>query len=97
MTAGYDIADTERDSQRREFQVIAPSDFPSEVGLLRPDYLLGSAVIEYYNIGLVEPPRQRRHSRQDCLPVLPIRSCRPTSAVAWNSVPVCVSSVACRR
>jgi outer membrane receptor for Fe3+-dicitrate len=54
LTAGYDIADTERDSQRREFQVLAPSDFPSEVGMLRPDYLLGSAVIEYYDIGLVE-------------------------------------------
>ncbi len=54
VTAGVDYSDTERDSMRREFQIIAPSSFPNSVALLRPDYLLGSAVIDYYNIGLIE-------------------------------------------
>jgi TonB-dependent receptor len=53
-TLGYDFADTQRESTRREFQIIAPSTFPSAVGTLRPDYLLGPAVIEYFGIGLVE-------------------------------------------
>jgi outer membrane receptor protein involved in Fe transport len=53
-TVGYDFADTERESTRREFQIIAPSSFPSAVGMLRPDYLLGPAVIEQFGIGLVE-------------------------------------------
>lgn len=54
VSAGYEYAKTERDSERREFLVIAPSSFPTGVGLFRPDYLLGSAVIEYFGIGLVE-------------------------------------------
>jgi TonB-dependent receptor len=53
-TVGYDHADTQRESTRREFQIVAPSTFPSYVGMFRPDYLLGPAVIEYYGIGLVE-------------------------------------------
>jgi outer membrane receptor protein involved in Fe transport len=53
-TLGYDIADTERESERREFQIVAPSTFPSAVGMLRPDYLLGPAVIEQFGIGLIE-------------------------------------------
>lgn len=51
---GYEGSKTERDSQRREFQFIAPSTFETAVGMLRPDYLLGPAVIDYYKIGLVE-------------------------------------------
>jgi outer membrane receptor protein involved in Fe transport len=51
---GYDYTDTQRDSERREFQIVAPSSFPSAVGMLRPDYLLGPAVIDYYGIGLIE-------------------------------------------
>ena len=54
LSAGYDFTDTERDSTRREFQIRAPSTFPSGVALLRPDLLLGSDVIDYYDIGLVE-------------------------------------------
>jgi outer membrane receptor protein involved in Fe transport len=54
VTLGYDVANTRRDSKRREFQIIAPSTFPSEVALFRPDYLLGSAAIDYYGIGLIE-------------------------------------------
>ena len=53
-TVGFDYANTQRDSERREFQIIAPSTFPSAVGMLRPDFLLGSAVIEQFGIGLVE-------------------------------------------
>jgi outer membrane receptor protein involved in Fe transport len=54
LSAGYDFTDTERDSTRREFQIRAPSTFPSGVALLRPDLLLGADVIDYYDIGLVE-------------------------------------------
>jgi outer membrane receptor protein involved in Fe transport len=53
-TIGYDFSDTQRDSERREFQILAPSTLPSAVGMLRPDYLLGPAVIEHFGIGLVE-------------------------------------------
>lgn len=53
-TVGFDYARTQRDSERREFQIIAPSTFPSAVGMLRPDFLLGPAVIEQFGIGLVE-------------------------------------------
>jgi outer membrane receptor protein involved in Fe transport len=54
LTGGLDFADTERNSTRREFQVIAPSNFPNAVALFRPDYLLGSEVIDFYDIGLIE-------------------------------------------
>jgi TonB-dependent receptor len=53
-TAGYDFTDTERDSTRREFQIIAPSSFPTAVAALRADYLLGPAVIDAFDISLVE-------------------------------------------
>jgi TonB-dependent receptor len=53
-TLGFDFADTQRTSARREFQIVAPSSFPSYIGMLRPDFLLGRAIIEYYDIGLVE-------------------------------------------
>jgi len=54
VSAGFETSKTERDSERREFLFIAPSTFESAVGMLRPDLLLGGAIIEYYNIGLVE-------------------------------------------
>lgn len=54
LSAGLDIADTQRDSTRRAFQIVAPSTFPSAVGMFRPDYLLSASVIEAYDIGLVE-------------------------------------------
>ena len=53
-TLGYDVSDTERESERREFQIVAPSSFPSAVGMLRPDYLLGPAVPEQFGIRLIE-------------------------------------------
>jgi len=54
LSAGVDITDTDRDSTRRAFQFVAPSSFPSGVAMLRPDYLLSPAVIDHYDIGLVE-------------------------------------------
>jgi hypothetical protein len=56
MTVGYDFTNTARDSTRREFQIVAPSDFPSGVGIFRPDYLLGSDVIDYHG----RPDRDNR-------------------------------------
>jgi TonB-dependent receptor len=53
-TVGYDFAQTERESARREFQIVAPSNFPNAVATMRPDYLLGPAVIEHFGIGLIE-------------------------------------------
>ena len=54
LSAGLDIADTQRDSTRRAFQIVAPSSFPSGVGMLRPDYLLSPSVVEMFDIGLIE-------------------------------------------
>jgi len=54
VSAGYSFSDTKRQSERREFQFIAPSDFPVGVAMLRPDLLLSPGLIDYYNIGLVE-------------------------------------------
>ncbi|MCU0760125.1 MAG: TonB-dependent receptor [Steroidobacteraceae bacterium] len=54
LSAGIDFSDTQRDSSRREFQIIAPSSFPNAVAILRPDYLLGDAVIDTFDIGLIE-------------------------------------------
>jgi outer membrane receptor protein involved in Fe transport len=54
LSAGVDITNTERDSQRREFQLIAPSTFPNAIALFRPDYLLSRAVIDNYGISLIE-------------------------------------------
>jgi TonB-dependent receptor len=53
-TVGYDFSLTRRESARREFQIVSPSSFPNGVAMLRPDYLLGRAVIEQFGIGLVE-------------------------------------------
>ncbi len=54
LSGGFEIADTQRDSTRRAFQIVAPSSFPSGVAMLRPDFLLSSAVIDHYDIGLIE-------------------------------------------
>ncbi|WP_271438271.1 TonB-dependent receptor domain-containing protein [Pontixanthobacter luteolus] len=53
-TAGYAYTDTSRFSERRQF-LIDGDNIPPGVGALRPDLLLGDAVIDYYNIGLSEP------------------------------------------
>lgn len=54
VTVGYAYTDTERYSERREFLFNAPTSFPDGVGALRPDLLLGDAIIDFYDIGLIE-------------------------------------------
>ena len=54
LSGGIEYGKTERDSERREFLMLAPSSFLSGVAMFRPDYLLGSAVVDYFGIGLVE-------------------------------------------
>jgi outer membrane receptor protein involved in Fe transport len=54
LSGGYAFTDTKRQSSRREFQLIAPSDMPIGVAMLRPDLLLSPGLISYYNIGMVE-------------------------------------------
>ncbi len=53
-TVGYAYADTRRTSSRRDFKFTAPSDFPLGIGMLRPDLLLGDAIIDYYDIEMIE-------------------------------------------
>ena len=54
MSAGYAYTTTDRFSSRREFLFNAPTSFDDAVGALRPDLLLGDAVLEFYGIGLIE-------------------------------------------
>ncbi|WP_213979978.1 TonB-dependent receptor [Sphingomonas sp. dw_22] len=54
LSAGYAYLNQKRFSSRRDFQFTAPSDFPGGVSMLRPDLLLGTAIIDYYNIALIE-------------------------------------------
>ncbi len=54
VTAGYAYSDTQRYSERRDFQFLAPNSMPPGVGLLRPDFLLDRANITYFGITLVE-------------------------------------------
>jgi outer membrane receptor protein involved in Fe transport len=53
-TVGYSYTDTARYSERREFLFNADNSFPDGVGMLRPDLLLGDAIIDFYRIGLIE-------------------------------------------
>ena len=54
VTVGGAYTDTDRFSTRREFLIDANTDFPDGVGALRPDLLLGDAVVEYFDFGLIE-------------------------------------------
>jgi hypothetical protein len=54
VSAGVERNSTDRESFRREFLVIAPSDLPNGVALLRPEMLLGPTVIEAFDIRLIE-------------------------------------------
>jgi hypothetical protein len=57
VSGGYDYAYTSRDASRREFQILNPGTSEwadSGVFMLRPDYLLNAAVIDHYQIGLIE-------------------------------------------
>ncbi|MGL5839969.1 MAG: TonB-dependent receptor domain-containing protein [Sphingorhabdus sp.] len=51
---GYSYADTARRVERRDFQFIAPTTFPTAVALFRPDFLLQPDVIDFYNISLID-------------------------------------------
>jgi outer membrane receptor protein involved in Fe transport len=53
-TVGYAYTDTSRLSERRLF-LIDGDNIPPAVGALRPDLLLGDAIIDVFNIGLSEP------------------------------------------
>jgi len=63
-TIGYAYTDTQRDSERRLF-LIDGNNIPPAVGALRPDLLLGDAVIDFYNIGLSEPTQTDPAFRAD--------------------------------
>ncbi|MWV29030.1 TonB-dependent receptor domain-containing protein [Aurantiacibacter rhizosphaerae] len=54
LTVGYAYSDTDRYSERREFLFNAPTSFPDAVGLLRPDLLLGDAILDAFDVGLIE-------------------------------------------
>ena len=54
LTFGYAYTDTDRRSSRREFIFGSDSSFPTGVGLLRPDLLLGDAIIEAFDVRLFE-------------------------------------------
>ena len=54
LTVGYARTDTDRRSSRREFIFDSDSSFPTAVGLLRPDLLLGDAIIEAFDVQLFE-------------------------------------------
>jgi outer membrane receptor protein involved in Fe transport len=53
-TIGYAYSNTQRFTERRDFQFSAPTTFPSGVALFRPDYLLQPSVINFYGITLVD-------------------------------------------
>ncbi|MGB3739727.1 MAG: TonB-dependent receptor [Pontixanthobacter sp.] len=54
LTTGYAYTDTGRRSTRREFLFDAGTQFEDAVGALRPDLLLGDAIIDFFDIGLIE-------------------------------------------
>jgi TonB-dependent receptor len=53
-TIGYSYADTARRVERRDFQFIAPTSFPTAVALFRPDFLLQPDVINTFGINLID-------------------------------------------
>jgi outer membrane receptor protein involved in Fe transport len=53
-TVGYAYVRTKRRSERRDFEIRAPSDLPEGIGLLRPDFLIGKANADYFNYLLFE-------------------------------------------
>lgn len=54
VTVGGAWSDTSRTSSRRGFIFDAPTTMPQGIGLFRPDYLLQPAVINFYDISLIE-------------------------------------------
>ena len=53
-TVGYAYNDTRRRTERRDFQFSAPNNFPTAVGLFRPDFLLQPSVINFFGINLID-------------------------------------------
>lgn len=53
-TVGYAVTDTKRRTEVRDFQFRADSTLPLGIGLLRPDFLLQPAVVNFYGIDLVD-------------------------------------------
>ena len=53
-TVGYAYSDTNRRTERRDFQFRAPGTLPEAVSMLRPDLLLEPTVIKYFNVALVD-------------------------------------------
>ena len=53
-TIGGAYSDTRRYSSRRDFLFLAPNNFPTGVGLFRPDFLLQPSVIDAFKIALIE-------------------------------------------
>jgi len=54
LSTGYAYSRTDRVSARRDFQFTAPSSFPGGVDMLRPDLLLAPAVVDAFDIALIE-------------------------------------------
>ena len=55
VTAGYAYTDTYRKASRREFVIRAPSGSLTQVvGLLRPDYLVSPALVDFFGYSLIE-------------------------------------------
>ncbi|NYT39449.1 TonB-dependent receptor [Sphingomonas sp. R-74633] len=54
LAVGYAYLNTHRTSSRRDFQFSASTPLPGGVAMLRPDLLLGSAIIDYYDVNLIE-------------------------------------------
>jgi outer membrane receptor protein involved in Fe transport len=55
LSVGYAFSDTRRTTERRDFLFLAQGGgLPQAPALLRPDLLLGNAVIDYYDIGLID-------------------------------------------
>lgn len=54
VTVGGAWSDTHRTSSRRDFQIQAPSDFPTGVGLLRPDLLVSKGLADFYDYSVIE-------------------------------------------
>ena len=53
-TIGYGYSDTNRQTERRDFQFVAPGGTPVTSALFRPDFLLQPDVIDFYNIALID-------------------------------------------
>lgn len=53
-TIGSAFQDTNRKTERRDFLFLAPGNLPDGVALLRPDLLLGPAVIDAFKIALID-------------------------------------------